>query len=364
MTASPTPVVLITGVCANAMAAATIGQQWDLPGAVVVHHRIDVEGQQLHRLVSDVSGALEREVIDLAHACVGCAIREDIIPTLRRLADVGRWQSIVVHLPVAAEARQVCRVLEAERVVDIKVTAIVTALDGTDLVSTLTGDALLCEEGRHTAEEDRRGTAETACALIEYADVVSVHGAAPPEGLGLVRALARPGAVLVGDAGLQPTSVLIDGVHHHDEAESWVSEMRIAPLPRLVSESVWQLDLRSDRPLHPARLHDRLGTIGGGAHRSRGCFWLATRPGTVCAWDGAGGQVSVGAVASWGHQAPMSRLVVTGLDALTSPAERAAIEAAFRECLLTEAELAERGPYWDVASDGFEPWLGTIRIAA
>jgi G3E family GTPase len=364
MSASPTPVVLITGVCANAMAAATIGQQWDLPGAVVVHHRIDVDSQQLHRLVSDVSGALEREVIDLAHACVGCAIREDIIPTLRRLADVGRWQSIVVHLPVAAEARQVCRVLEAEREVGFKVTAIVTALDGTDLVSTLTGDALLCEEGRHTAEEDRRGTAETAAGMVEYADVISVHGGASEEGLALVRALARPGAVVVGGAGLHPTSVLTDGVHHYDEKETWVAETRTTPLPRVANATVWQLDLRSDRPLHPARLHDRLHTIGGGAHRSRGCFWLATRPGSVCGWDGAGGQVSVGTVAPWGRQKPMTRLVVTGLVALTPPTERAAIEAAFRDCLLTDAELAERGPYWDVASDGFEPWLGTIRIAA
>ena len=42
------------------MAASTMGLQWDLPDAVVVVHRIDVETQQLHRTISDVTGVLER----------------------------------------------------------------------------------------------------------------------------------------------------------------------------------------------------------------------------------------------------------------------------------------------------------------
>ena len=28
---------------------------------------------------------------------------------------------------------------------------------------------------------------------------------------------------------------------------------------------------------------------------------------------------------------------------------------------LLDAELAERGRYWEVASDGLEPWLGPVR---
>jgi G3E family GTPase len=315
-------------------------------------------------MVSDVTGVLEREVVDLDHACVGCAIREDILPTLRRLADLERWQTIIAHLPVAAEAQQVCRALASQPDPGVRVTAVVAAVDGPSTVDTLTGDALLCEQGRHTAEGDRRGTAETAAALVEYADLVSVHGEVPQEGMALVRALARPGAVIVGEDGLQPTGVLVDGVHHHDESEVWVAETRRGPLPRLVCGGVWQLDLRSDRPMHPQRLHDQLKLIGAGAHRSRGCFWLATRPGEACGWDGAGGQVSVGAIGPWGRRGPMVRLVITGLESLTPRAEREAIEAAFRASLLTDEELAERGPYWDVLSDGFEPWLGAIRLAA
>ncbi|MEO6997395.1 MAG: hypothetical protein ABI112_04870 [Terracoccus sp.] len=62
-------------------------------------------------MISDVTGILEQESTDLAHACVGCAIREDLVPTLHRLADLERWGVTIARLPVAAEAQQVGRCL-------------------------------------------------------------------------------------------------------------------------------------------------------------------------------------------------------------------------------------------------------------
>lgn len=361
---SGTPTYLVTGVDELAMAASTMGLQWDLPDAVVVTHRIDVAAQQLHRTISDVTGVLERETIDLAHACVSCAIREDIVPTLRRLADIGRWTSIVAHLPVSAEALQVCRVLGSDGDTEVRVAAVVTALDGPSLVETLTGDALLADLGRHSSREDRRGLAETAGALVEYADVLTVHGDATGEALSLVRTLARPGALVVPDGSCAPVGRLVSGVHDHRATEEWIAETHSAPLPPTASAAVWRLDLRSERPFHPDRLHDRLQDLGAGPHRSRGCFWLPTRSGQACAWDGAGGQVSIGSLGPWGRRTVQTRLVVTGLTSLTNAAERDAIRAAFEDCLLTDAELGVAGPTWIRLADGFEPWLGDIRFAA
>ena len=35
--------------------------------------------------------------IDVEHACTSCAIREDIVPTLERLAASGTWETIVAR---------------------------------------------------------------------------------------------------------------------------------------------------------------------------------------------------------------------------------------------------------------------------
>lgn len=358
------PAVLVTGVDGDAMAAVTIGLQWDLPTAVVVQHRIDVEAGQLHRTVSDVTGVLERDVIDLAHACVSCAIREDVVPTLVRLASLDRWQAVVAHLPVSASASQVCRVLALEDDPGVAVAGVVAAVDGPSAVETFTSDVLLAEIDRHASADDRRGLAETAGGIVEYADVVAVSGDCPAEATGLLRALAPPAAQVGIAASAIDAAALLAGVHDHARTEAWSHEVVRAELPPLQGDDVWRLDLRADRPLHPERLHAAIPLIGDGPYRSRGCVWLPTRAGEVAGWDGAGGQVSLGSIGSWGAEPPMTRLVLTGLASLTTPAERAATRAAFEDALLTDAELALRGTAWTARSDGFEPWLGPIRAVA
>lgn len=373
MSSSRTPVVLVTGVCTNATAAATIGLQWDLPDAVVITHHLDVQRQRLHRVISDVTGTLEREVIDLDHACVNCAIREDIVPTLHRLAALDRWGVIIARLPLAAEARHVCRVLATirhDRPHDdsVRVNAVVAALDGASLLASLTGEDLLYEQNRHTSVDDRRGLAETTCALIEYADIISIHGPTDAAPVDLVRAISRPGAAVITESSephpATSPDVLLAGIHLHGASESWCDEVRGGALAERLGAEVWQLDLRSSLPFHPARLHERLEDIGAGRHRSRGCFWLPSRADQLCCWDGAGGQVSIGASGSWGSRRPMTRLVIAGLTSLTTAGTRAAMQAAFDDCLLTTTEMRQRGAFWEMPSDGFEPWLGEISRAA
>ena len=79
----------------------------------------------------------------------------------------------------------------------------------------------------------------------------------------------------------------------------------------------------------------------------------------MCAWDGAGGQLSVGRCAHDDETTPHTRLLVTGIDE-----DRDALRATFEACLLTDAELLERGTIWESVTDGFEPWLGPVRQVA
>jgi hypothetical protein len=109
-----TPVIVLTGIDPDAMAATLVGLSWDLPRAVAVRHEIDPERHVLTRTVSDVSGVLEREEIELEHACVSCALREDIVPAMERLGQDGRWASVVACLPVGAEAEKVGTVLATD----------------------------------------------------------------------------------------------------------------------------------------------------------------------------------------------------------------------------------------------------------
>lgn len=357
-----TPVVLLTGVDPDAMAAAMVSLQFDLPFAVAVRHHIDLapdgSRQVLERTVSDVTGVLERHEVDLEHACVSCAIREDVLPTLERLAADGRWASIVAHLPHGASAHQVCAVVEDDRRLArrLRVSAVVTAVGGPVVVDDLLGDALLVERGLHTSLEDNRGVGEVGCALVEGADVVAVHGPADASALSLLVDLARPDAHLVAStAQLDGARLVTPGPHDHAATRAWTDPARTTRLASYPQHS-WRVDLRSDRAFHPDRLLATLDRLGGGRHRSRGCFWLPTRPHDVLAWDGAGGQLSVGRSRPWGDQPPHTRLVLSGTG---TPPDH--LESAFDDVLVRPDEAA--GP-WRTATDGFEAWLGPVRDVA
>ncbi|WGY02507.1 GTP-binding protein [Nocardioides sp. QY071] len=351
------PVVLLSGVDPEAMAAAMVGLQFDLPSAVACRHTIDVERGVLTRTVSDLTGVVETHETLLDHACVSCAIRADILPTLERLARDGRWRSIVAHLPVGAEAAHVCSALAHDTRVarHLRVSTVVTAIGSREPVRDLLGDDLLAERGHHCASDDRRGVGEVLAAMIEHADVVAFDGPADPVARGLVRTLARPDAAVLDGVHAVGGEVLLGRLHQHDRTLSWSSPVRTGALTDVRAEGVWRVDLQSLQPFHPGRLRTSLGRIGTGAHRSRGCFWLPSRPGRALAWDGAGGQLSIGDHASWGARRAFTRIVLIGVG--TAPTD---LRPAFDHLLLTPGEAVASPD----GEDGFEPWLGPIRDAA
>lgn len=355
------PVILISGIEDEPMASAAIALQWDLPQAVSVHHVVDPECEVLWRIVSDAHGVIERVEIDVEHACVSCAIREDVVPTLEQLGADGRWETIIAQLPVTAEAVQVCRVIgwAPQNVPHVRIAGSVVALSPEDLLDDLLGDDLINERDLPVRDDDNRGVAEVTCAMVEYADVVAVGDGLDADERDVLVALARPGAAVVESFSQVDARQLAVGLHHHRHSEAWVAEVRRYELPEHDLTDAWVLDFESDRPFHPDRLNEAIATLGGGPRRSRGCFWLPSRPGQICLWDGAGGQLSVGSTDTWGTQTPLTRITVVGLDD-----GRDELEQAFASCVLTDAEMAERGPYWEMTEDGFESWLGPIRRAA
>jgi G3E family GTPase len=356
------PLILLTGVDPAAMATTMVGLQFDLPGAVAVRHHIDVERQVLTRTVSDVTGLVERREIELEHACVTCAIREDIVPTLERVARSGRWQSIVALLPIGAEAAHLCSALRRDTRLArlLRTSAVLTAVGTAHPLRDLLGDDLLADRGLHSAHDDRRGVGEVLATMVEYADGIVLDGPADPVARGLVEALARPGALVVDDSTALDGPALLGGLRRHTDTDDWTSPTRSGALPEIAAEGVWRVDLRSSEPFHPDRLLESLESIGGGSHRSRGCFWLPSRPGRALTWDGAGGQLSIGDHAAWGKRAPFTRIVVTGVGA--APEE---LRDAFAAMLVRPGEAGSRErPAWSVSEDGFEPWLGPIRAVA
>lgn len=371
MTADPRlPVTAVTAVDAPSRDAVVLSVQLDAPDAVVVRHDLGGAGQGLlRRVVSDGTGVLEDVVVPLQHSCLSCAVREDLLPALVRLADLGRWSAALLALPLASEPLPVVRGLQgllggaaAERSVRerLLLAGVVNAVDGAAAEADLLGDDLLDERDLEHGDGDARSVGEVLARQLRSADAVLAPGA-DARTRTLLEHLALPGAVRVADASELGAEQLLRPRHDSRASRWWDDPRTVTPSGVPDSDGVWTLDLHDWRPTHPERLREHLEALAGGRLVGRGRFWLPTRPGSVGVWDGAGGQLSIGDAGPWDATgAPVersTRLVVTGVDE-----DPARVRAAFTASLLTEAELVRGLARWSGRSDGFEPWLGEVHV--
>ncbi|HEY7813434.1 MAG TPA: hypothetical protein VIC62_09370 [Nakamurella sp.] len=74
----------------------------DQPGTGVVRQDLDADAGTLRRVVVNENGVVEDVTHPAEHGCPGCILREDALPALEAMVSAGRWQRIVLALPVSA----------------------------------------------------------------------------------------------------------------------------------------------------------------------------------------------------------------------------------------------------------------------
>lgn len=359
------PLSLLTTIDPVVRETAIFALLVDSPRTVVLRHDIHAAQGHLRRAVITQDGTIEDEHHHLEHACLSCAVREDALPTLRRLATDGRWDDIVLALPVSADSLPVSIALDAathpgSELDMVRLATVATAVDVDEAEEDLLGIDSVAERGIGLTEDDERAVGEVLAGHLAHADLVVIASSGSTHrGLS-----ARCGDELV-DHLRAPDSRRIDGLHELSahrltcaEHDALAAQRRCNPLHAHAhsweSAHAWSLELRSDRPLHPERLLDRIEELGTGRVRSRGVFWLPNRPDSICQWDGAGGQLYLGELGVWERQTPHTRLVFTGV----ARGERARLRAVFDDVLLTDDEIADGGAAWLGREDVLAPWLG------
>ena len=126
-----TPLVLVAGMSESTPHTARALLR---TGTVLVHHDLShVREGVVRRTVTSMTGSAgsagtvsEREtILELAHGCVSCTLREDLLPLLRRLHSHSSVQRIVLLLDRQLEPETLCWAIE-----HVVVTGVVGQLDG------------------------------------------------------------------------------------------------------------------------------------------------------------------------------------------------------------------------------------------
>lgn len=331
-----------------------------LPGAVLVRHELTAdddggEGGVIRRIVSDDSGIVEDETAHLDHACLSCTARQDIVPTLRRLAEDGRWQSVVLAPPLAAAPEpivwQIVDAIEHDAL-PVHLASVLSIVDEERIVEDAFGDDLVAERGLGLGDRDARSVAEALADQMDYSDLVCTLD--PPDGVhaSAMQHLVSPTRHVTMLSAVNPEA-LLRGKHDLRAAKRRLDPVRTPAVEAEDGDGFWSCELVSDRPFHPERLMNDLELLGGGAVRVRGCFQIPTRPSMVCALHAAGSQVALGSAGLWGHRRPQTRLVIQGQGSGT----RGRVARAFTDLLMTDFEMRDLHR-WRGVDDLLDDWFG------
>ncbi|MFD7998685.1 GTP-binding protein [Streptomyces mirabilis] len=362
----------------------------DVPGSVALHHDLATAAAgTVVRTIRDATGIVSAGETPLVNDCACCALREDLVPELRRLADAGLTRLAVVELWDSVEPKAMAEVVAAG---GLRLTSVITAVDPALLLPYLANGDDLAEVGLAAAATDRRTVADTFARQLEYAPVLAVASSeqVDDEDRALLAQL-HPTARQVPIDALDVTdgeprsertgSALVDAAFAGFDVEAAAAAQHpaCALLPAEADEAgVGTLVRHRRRPFHPERLYAALEGLTCAAARSRGRFWLADRPDTLLHWDAAGGALCVESAGPWlaslpdaaWDMVPPVRRAAAALDwhpehgdccqhlVFTSPGlDREGLELLLQSCLLTDAEYAAGPAAWKRLPPAFDSLL-------
>ncbi|MFJ4629046.1 GTP-binding protein [Streptomyces sp. NPDC088847] len=343
-------VAIVAGLHAEARRATVARLLHDVPGSVVLHHDLaTATAGTVVRTVRDATGILDAGETPLVNDCACCALREDLVPELRRLADAGQVRLAVVELWDSVEPKAMTEVITSG---GLTVTGVITAVDPALVLPYLGNGDDLATAGLAAAATDERTIADTFARQLEYAPVLAILDSEEADDedrelLGQLHPTARQ--VPVGAADLKrgsssqtahdtppaapapstpnspgargtarpaPTDPHPANNRHHApprgilahaalagfdvEAAAAAQHPACALLPvEADAHGVTTLVWHRHRPFHPERLYAALEDITCAAARSRGRFWLAHKPDALLHWDAAGGALCVESAGPW-----------------------------------------------------------------
>ena len=362
--------------------------------AVIVNDMSDINIDAAHVKSEVRLSHKEEKLVEMSNGCICCTLREDLLIEVNQLAKEGRFDYLVIESTGISEPLPVAETFtfadeHGASLSDVAtLDTMVTVVDAVNFLKDYEAAEYLQESGLALGEDDERSVADLLVDQVEFADVILVSKvdlvASPDvERLkGVLSALNPRASVIPIQNGQVPINeVLNTGLFDFEQAQQapgWLKEMRGEHVPETEEYGIGSFSYTARRPFYPEKLHTFLHTTEkfGKLIRSKGYFWLATRPECVGQWSQAGGIAHYGFAGMFWNSIPRE-------DWPTDDASLAFIQAHWQEpfgdmrqelvfigqgldqtamtnalnaCLLSDQDLHRGAAFWSSLSDPFPAW--------
>lgn len=336
----------------------------------------------------------EEKLVEMSNGCICCTLREDLLEEVTKLSKEGRFDYLVIESTGISEPLPVAETftfadengVSLSDVADLD--TMVTVVDAVNFMNDYDQAKYLQDTGESLGEEDERSVADLLVDQVEFADVILISKTdlVSSDDIERLTAILK---TLNTDAKIVPISqgqvnideVLNTGLFDFERAQQapgWLKEMRGEHVPETEEYGIGSFTYEARRPFHPEKFHEFLhGTDKyGKLIRSKGYFWLASRPEFAGQWSQAGGIARYGFAGMFWKAIPEKNwptdeeylasikkswvepfgdmrqelvFIGQGLD-------KSGMTSALDDCLLSDEDVLRGKAYWTTLQDPFPVW--------
>jgi G3E family GTPase len=362
--------------------------------AVIVNDmsEVNIDAASVQKEVS--FNRAEEKLVEMSNGCICCTLREDLLIEINKLAQEGRYDYLVIESTGISEPLPVAETFTFADENGISLSDIssldtlVTVVDAVNFLKDYDEAKMLQETTESLGQEDERSVADLLVDQVEFADVILISKTdlASKEELARLTSILKTLNTEADIIAIQNGEVALDKIiatnkfdfDRAQQAPGWLKEMRGEHIPETEEYGIASFVYKARRPFHPQKffdfLHDK--SIAGKLIRSKGYFWLATRPQVAGSWSQAGGIARYGAAGYFWKampkdQWPQDQSYLDSIEEIwEEPFGDMRQELVFigqglnkddiikrlNNCLLTEAQVLQGSHVWLTYPDPFPSW--------
>ena len=259
----------------------------------------------------------EEKLVEMSNGCICCTLREDLMIEVEKLAKAQKFDYLIIESTGISEPIPVAQTFSFESedgTIDLSrfsyVDTMVTVVDSFNFLKDFSSPQYLTDRNLTDIEGDERTIVNLLTDQIEFANVVLLNKTDLVKEVEL-RNLTDIIKKLNPEAHIIPTKhskveigeVISTGIFDFEKAESsagWIKELENEHLPETEEYGIGSFIFRSKKPFHPDRFLDFVqNKFPSNILRSKGLFWLGSRPDQALIWSTAGGSVKTDPAGVW-----------------------------------------------------------------
>lgn len=265
----------------------------------------------------------DEKLVEMSNGCICCTLREDLMIEVEKLAKMGKFDYLLIESTGISEPIPVAQTFSfasGDELFDLtqfsRLDTMVTVVDAFNFLKDFGSDDTIAERKMTNEEEDTRTIVNLLTDQIEFANVIVLNKTdliAASE-LDLLEAMLKklnPEAKIIRSAfsKVDPKLILNTSLFDYDKAEEsagWIKELNNEHTPETEEYGISSFVFRSRKPFHPKRFWEYVSHHWPtNIIRSKGMFWMASRPENALMWSQAGGSLRAEMYGRWWAAVPL-----------------------------------------------------------